>query len=401
MEEALRARVPGPLAGHVSALVDHLAGQGYADRSMVDHVRCLGHLSRWLERTGLGPSAVDESLVEQVVDALHEAGKARKLTPRSFRVVLRFLRGRGIVPAAPAVPLTPNDELIEDYRRYLVVGRSLAPLTILSYVDAAAWFLTEQCGGDPERVAGLSARDVASFVLHVAEVRSPASVNTVVVGVRSLLRWFYVKAMIATPLAQATSWLARGRMSTLPRPLEAGHAQALLATCDRETLPGARDFAVLTMLVRLGLRAAEVAAVELGDIDWRKGEVNVRTKGGWRDPLPLPVDVGEALVAYLARRGGESELRHVFLHVRAPRGPMTMTNVRAVVRQACGRAGIPDTGAHRLRHGAASAMLANGAPLHEIGQVLRHRDLETTARYAKVDFAALASVAQPWPGSAR
>lgn len=401
MKEALRVRVPGPLAGHVPELVDHLAKRGYADRSMTYHVRCLAHVSRWLDGRGLDPSAIDESLIEQVVGALHEAGKERKLTPCSFRVVLRFLRDRGIVPPAPAVPTTPIGELVEDYRRWLVVERGLAPLTVLSYIGAAAWFLAEACKDDPGRVAGLTARDVTSFVLRVAEVRSPVSVNNVVGGVRSLLRWFYLRAMITTPLAQATPWLARGRMSTLPRPLEAGHAQALLASCDRESLPGARDFAVLTVLVRLGLRAGEVAALQLGDIDWRKGEVNVRSKGGWRDPLPLPVDVGEALVAYLSRRGAKAEHRHLFLQLRTLRGPMTMTDVRAVVCRACGRAGIADTGAHRLRHGAASAMLANGAPLHEIGQVLRHRDIATTVIYAKVDFAALSTVAQPWPGSAR
>lgn len=336
-----------------------------------------------------------------MLEALHATGEARSFTPCSFGLVLGFLRAHGLVPVAPMVAPTPTEELLGDYRRYLVAERSLAPLSLPGYLASAAWFLSDACDDDPDRVAGLSARDVASFVLRVAEVRSPASVNTVVVGVRSLLRWFYAKAMTATPLGQATPWLARGATSTLPRPLGAGVASALLATPDRHLLSGLRDIAVLTVLVRLGLRAGEVAAMELDDIDSHKGELNVRSKGGWRDPLPLPVDVGEALVAYLSARGARGEDRHVFVHVRAPGGPMTMTSVRAVVRQACARAGIADTGTHRLRHGAAGAMLAKGAPLHEIGQILRHRDIATTAIYAKVDFAALASVAQPWPGSLR
>lgn len=401
MDKALRVRVSGPLAGSVPEFIGWLADQGYADRSVAEHVRRLADLSGWLEAERVEPAAVDERLIEQVVDVLHRAGRTRSFTPCSFRLVLGFLRHRGIVPAAAAAPPTPVDGLLGDYRRYLVVERSLAPLTLPGYLASAAWFLTEACGDDPDRVASLSAGDVASFVLRVAKVRSPASVNTVVVGVRSLLRWFYLKAMIDTPLAQATPWLARGAMSTLPRPLGAGHAQALLATCDRGTLVGARAFAVLTVLVRLGLRAGEVVALQVGDIDWRRGEVTVRGKGGWRDPLPLPVDVGDALVAYLALRGPDREFPQVFLHVVAPRGPMTMGNVRSLVRHACERAGIADTGTHRLRHGAASDMLRNGAPLHEIGQVLRHRDLETTAMYAKVDFATLATVAQPWPGSNR
>ena len=383
MGQSLGVRVRGPLAGYASELVGHLVEQGYADHSVTNHLYRLAHVSGWLERGGLEPAVVDETLVETMLEAAHAAGMLRSFRPRSFAVVLGFLRQQGVVPDAPVVPPTPVEVLLGEYRRYLVSDRSLAPLTLPSYLASAAWFLAEACGDDPDRVAGLSAKDVAAFVLSVAEIRSPASVNTVVVGVRSLLRWFYLAAMTATPLAQATPWLARGRLSTLPRPLEAGHAQALLATCAGDSEVGVRNLAVLTVLVRLGLRAGEIAAMELGDIDWRKGEVTVRSKGGWRDPLPLPVDVGEALVAYLERRGGDGRSRRVFLIVRAPRGPMTMTGVRAVVRHACQRAGIADTGTHRLRHGAASAMLANGAPLHEIGQVLRHRDIETTAIYAK------------------
>jgi len=401
MERALRVRVSGPLARHAPELTRFLAQQGYADQSTAEQVGRLGWLSSWLEVKNLGPVAVDELLIGKLVEALHQEGKGRKCTPWSFRVVLGFLRQQGIVPPAPVAAPTPMEELLGDYRRYLAAERAVAPLTLLGYLGTASWFLAEACGDDPGRVGTLSAGDVVSFVLHVAEVRRPASVNTVVVGVRSLLRWFYVTGMTDTPLAQATPWLARGATSTLPRPLEAGHAQAMLATCERDTLAGARAFAVLSVLVRLGLRASEVAAMEVGDIDWRKGVVMIRGKGGWRDPLPLPGDVGDALVAYLARRGAEREFRQVFLHVRAPRGPMTMSNVRFVVRQACERAGIADTGTHRLRHGAAADMLRNGAPLHEIGQVLRHRDLQTTAIYAKVDFVALASVARPWPGSGR
>lgn len=401
MEQSLRVRVSGPLAGCASELVSYLAKRGYTDHSVTNHVRRLACLSRWMEAGALDRAGVDEALIAKMLEALHASGEARSFTPCSFGLVLGFLRARGIVPDAPIIPPTAMEELLGEYRRYLVTERSLAPLSLPGYLASAAWFLSDACDDDPDRVAGLSARDIASFVLRVAEVRSPASVNTVVVGVRSLLRWFYAKSMTATPLAQATPWLARGRMSTLPRPLAAGHASALLATPDRHFLSGLRDIAVLTVLARLGLRAGEVAAMELDDIDWHKGELNVRSKGGWRDPLPLPVDVGEALVAYLSVRGARGDDRHVFLHVRAPGGPMTMTSVRAVVRQACGRAGIADTGTHRLRHGAASAMLANGAPLHEIGQVLRHRDIETTSIYARVDFAALAAVAQPWPRSAR
>jgi len=399
MYEVSRVRVSGPLAVHVSELVGCLADRGYTSKSTVEHVRRLAQVSRWLEREGLELEAVDEALVVGLVGALHAAGKGQSLTPRSFRVLLDFLRSQGIVPSARVRVPTPMEVLLDGYRNYLVVERALAAVTITGYMATAGWFVSEACANDPCRVAALSAADVSRFVVGVGRVRGPRSVNEAVVGVRSLLRYFYLKGLIDRPLAQAAPWLARGRTATLPRTLQPGVTALLLASCDPGTLVGVRDFAVLTLFVRLGLRVGEVTAMEVGDIDWRRGEVTVRSKGGWRDPLPLPVDVGDALVAYLSRRGPGGECRQVFLRVRAPRGPMAMTDIRAVVRRACKRVGIDDTSTHRLRHGLACDMLRHGAPLFEIGQVLRHRDLETTAVYAKVDFAALATVAQHWPGS--
>lgn len=399
MSEASRVRVLGPLAADAPGLIGYLADRGYGSKSTVEHVRRLARVSRWVGSEGLDPAEIDEGLIERLLAAAHAADKGRALTPRSFRVVLDFLRSQGIVaPPRVGVP-TPVELLLDGYRDFLVVERALALVTVRGYMATAVWFVSEACVNDPCRVAGLSAADVSSFVVGVGRVRGPRSVNEVVVGVRSLLRYFYLRGFIETPLAQAAPWLARGRTSTLPRSVEPGTTELLLSSCDRDTLVGVRDFALMTLFVRLGLRVGEVTAMELGDIDWRRSEVTIRSKGGWRDPLPLSVDVGDALVAYLSRRGPTAECRQVFLRVRAPRGPMAMTDIRAVVRRACKRVGISDTSTHRLRHALACDMLRHGAPLYEIGQVLRHRDVETTAVYAKVDFAALATVAQPWPGS--
>ena len=176
---------------------------------------------------------------------------------------------------------------------------------------------------------------------------------------------------------------------------------ALLPGCDRGAAVGRRDVAILTLLARLGLRGGEVAALTLDDIDWHQGEIVVRGKGGRRDRLPLPADVGEALVAYLrAGRPAAAGCRALFLRVRAPVGALGTRGVADVVRLAARRAGLPALGPHRLRHSAATAMLRNGASLAEIGQVLRHARAATTAIYAKVDRAALRAIAQPWPGEA-
>jgi len=189
------------------------------------------------------------------------------------------------------------------------------------------------------------------------------------------------------------------RDRSLPRGVEPWVVARLLAGCDRRRTVGRRDYAILLLLVRLGLRAGEVAAIQLDDLDWRAGEILVRGKRDRQDRLPLPVDVGQALVSYLQRRGS-SEFRAVFLRMHAPAGALTRIGVCGVVHDACVRAGVPPVGAHQLRHTAATAMLREGASLSEIAQVLRHREIKTTAQYAKVDRARLRPLAMPWPGGA-
>lgn len=218
---------------------------------------------------------------------------------------------------------------------------------------------------------------------------------------RSLLRFLHIGGVLETSLVGAVPSLANWRLSGLPRALEPGELGRLLASCDRSRIVGQRDFAIIMLLGRLGLRRGEVAALRLADIDWRAGELLVRGKGDRHERLPLPTDVGEALVAYLrCDRGAGSE--HVFLRVRAPHGPMTPGAVSAVVALAGRRAGLAGRiGSHRLRHTAATEMLRAGAPLQEIGQVLRHRSSMSTAIYAKVDREALRSLARSWPSATR
>jgi integrase len=399
VHDASRVRVSGPLAGWAPELIGWLRTAGFGRQTQIDHTRRLALVSGWLERDGLDPVIVDEELIGQLLAKHQRGGRGRSLTVRSFRLVLGFLRAHGVV-ARPAATPTPVDALLNDYRDYLALERGLRPTTIGTYAWMARLFLSRACGDDPSRVGSLRAPDVARFVAGVAQGRRASSVNTIVAGVRAVLRWFYATGLIATPLAQATPWLASGRVSSLPRLVPAGAAERLLASFDRHTLVGARDFAIVTVLARLGLRAGELVAMELDDIDWRRGELEVRSKGGGRDVLPLPVDVGDALVAYLSVRGRDDRWRQVFVRIAPPPGPMRITAVNALVRRACARVGLPDLGAHRLRHSVAADLLRHGAPLPEIGQLLRHHELATTAMYARVDHAALAALAQPWPGSA-
>lgn len=284
------------------------------------------------------------------------------------------------------------------YRRYLLVERGLSDATVDCYGPRARRFLAERDGPGGLRLAELTAADVSGFLARECPRHGAASAQLLVTVVRSLLGYLHVEGFIAAPLEWAVPAVAALRGRALPQALEPATLSALLGTCDRRRTVGRRDYAILLLLSRLGLRASEVAGLGLDDVGWRAGELVVHGKGGRVDSLPLPVDVGEALASYLRRRPlVVDDCRALFLKVITPGGPMSRYAVGAVVREACWRAGIPRMGCHRLRHTAATEMLRSGATLEEIGQVLRHRERRTTAIYARVDHATLRAVAMPWP----
>jgi integrase len=220
-----------------------------------------------------------------------------------------------------------------------------------------------------------------------------------VAELRSLLRFLYVKGLSEVALATAVPPVAGWRDTGVPAGIASPDAERLLDSCDRTDPGGMRDFAILMLVIRLGLRSAEVARLELDDIDWRAGEIVVRGKARRQDRLPLPRDVGEALSAYLRRGRPSAPIRRMFLARKAPMRAIPPALVVDVARRACARTGLPRVGAHRLRHTLATEMLRRGATLVAVSQVLRHRDLATTAIYAKVDLANLRRVARPWPGA--
>lgn len=293
--------------------------------------------------------------------------------------------------------------MLERYRAYLISERGLAVVTAACYADMVRPFVTSrgQRGGELD-LRGLTPSDVLAFVLADAERRPRRSGKLMVTALRSLLGFLHVSGLIARPLAHVVPSIAAWRLSGLPRGLEREQVQALLASCCRATVAGRRDLAILLMLVRLGMRRGEVGVLRLEDIDWRAGELLVRGKGARAERLPLPVDVGEALVDYLRHgRPEDAEGRTVFVRVKAPHRALTPPGVSQVVLAAADRAGLPPIGAHRLRHTAANELLRAGAPLVEIGQLLRHRAELTTAIYAKVDRDRLRELARSWPGGAR
>jgi site-specific recombinase XerD len=373
-----------------------LVAAGFSPSTVRNRLWLLVLLSRWLEREGLTAGELTDERARLFVDARRAAGYRSWVSSRCVALPLAYLREVGAAPGASVVVEGPVEELLERYRGYLALERGLAGSTIVEYARVARLFLEQRPGGlELER---LTAADVSGFLARECPRRSVSGARDLVARLRPLLRYLHVAGLIGTPLVWAVPGVADLRERSLPRGLEPRIVARLLASCDRRRTVGRRDYAILLLLARLGLRAGEVAAIELADVDWRQGEIMVRGKGTRRDVLPLPVDVGEALVSYLRRRG-RSEFTALFLKVNAPAGRLDGDAVRGVVKDACDRAGVPRVGAHRLRHTAATGMLREGASLPEIAQVLRHREIKTTAIYAKVDRARLRELAMPWPGA--
>jgi len=375
-----------------------LRSRAYSPSAAADRLYQFDQLSRWLERGGLGVGELTGEQAERFAAARRAAGLASWAAPQSVALPLAYLRELGAAPAASLVIAEgPLESLLADYRRYLLVERRLSEHTALdAYGPAARLFLAGWETPDGLGLERLSAADVSLFLARECPKRSVSGARDLVCALRSLLRYLHLAGWTEAPLVWAVPSVADLRDRTLPRGLESAAVRKLLVSCDRRTLIGRRDFAILLLLARLGLRAGEVAAIRLDDIDWRAGLLLVRGKGSRQDLLPLPVDVGEAIVSYLRRRP-RCERRALFLRVTAPREGLNRCTVAWVVRAACDRAGLPRVGAHRLRHTAATEMLREGASLAEIGQVLRHREQKTTAIYAKVDRKALRALARPWP----
>ena len=288
-----------------------------------------------------------------------------------------------------------TDQLLEGFADYLRRERAVSMFTVDLYVADVRRFLA---GGGDRDLRELTSADVSHAVLAQVGGWSPASVRRFGCALRSFLRYCFVTGLVERDLSGAALPVSGRRRSLLPQAITPSQETALLRACDRRRSTGRRDYAVILLLLRLGLRANEVATLRLDDIDWRAGQLTVHGKGNRVDQLPLPVDVGEAIAAYLCRgRPRSATAREVFLRVQPPPVGLTRVGVSSLVAAAARRAGLGVVRPRRLRHTAATDMLRAGASLPEVGQVLRHRSLGTTAIYARVDVERLRAIARPWP----
>ena len=402
---ALRRLHEGPLSAHVDLYAVRLLKEGYRQQSGWRCLHVVGDFSRWLARKNLGLRDIDEQTVERYRQFRARYRYQYASDRHALTRLLALLREVGaITPRLPVEP-TPHEQIAEDFQRYLSRERGLTQVTIIRHLPVIRRFLGESCAGGAHCLSELTRADVTGFVERHARDRSPDSAKSMCWTLRAFLRYLQYRGQIAIDLASSVPTVRRWRFGSLPTYLSPTQVQQVLDTCDRRSAIGQRDYAILMSLARLGLRANEIATLSLNNLDWRSGELTVRSKGGGGARLPLPPDVGKAIAAYLQHGRPQSDSRRVFLRSRAPHvGFASSAAISIVAKLALKRAGIDGVahkGAHLFRHSLATALLRAGASLTEIGQVLRHQDHDTTRIYAKVDIDALRRLGLPWPGGAR
>ena len=397
-----RVRVRGPLAPFATGFAEELGRQGYTPLSARNQMWLMAQLSRWLLSEGIDAADLSASDVDRFLCARRAAGCRKLRSVKATRPILAYLYELDVArpPSAPE-PAGAVEVMLERSRLYLTVERGLGRETARGYVDSMRHFLHVRVSpcGLALNLEHLSAADVISFVVARCPRQGRSAAKLTATALRSLLGFLHFSGLIKRSLTSSVPSVANRRLVGLPKGLEPGQVLRLLTSCDKSTANGSRDFAVLTMLVRLGMRAGEVAKLRLEDIDWRAGAIVVRGKANCTERVPLPTDVGEVVAAYLRRgRPASANGRTVFVRIKAPHRAITRGGVTQIVAAAARRAGLGLVHAHRLRHTAATQMLRAGATLPEIGQVLRHRRAMTTAIYAKVDREALRTIARHWQG---
>jgi integrase/recombinase XerD len=405
MHSKSQVRWSGPLEPFAAGFDAELARLGYTPAGTRRKLEAAAHLSHWLAGRGMTADDIGDETIAEFTVARRAAGHSSQLTARSLAWMLGYLRGLGAVrPAAAADPGPAADagHLLERFAAFLAGERGLADKTRGAHLDSARRFLAAvtQDGESGPPLESLTAPDVTAFLSGMARIQAPGTTQNIASMMRTFLTWLYAEGLIAVPLAGTVPGAYRRRRIRMPALVTGAEAAALLAACDRTTAQGLRDYAIVLALKRMGLRAREVAALTLDDVAWRSGIMVISGKGGRRDQLPLPRDVAEAIIAYLRDGRAAAALdRRVFVRSVAPHRGLTGYGVGHAVARAAARAGLDKVRPHQLRYLAATAMQAAGAPLAEIGQVLRHDDERTTSLYAKVDVAALRPLAPPWPAS--
>lgn len=394
----------GPLSEYLDAYAASVAEQGYARHSIRRQIVTIADFSWWLRHKHIELRDLDGRIVDRFLRSRRRQRRLGRGDPKTLQRLLTLLCEKGAVTCPPTIPQTARSKVVTEFQCYLSqdLGRSLS--TLKNYLPFVDQFLLERFHSRAPNFTLLRAPDVTRFVMRHAHQLSPLRAGLMVTALRSFFRYLRHRGAIATDLAGCVPTVPVWSLSTLPRFLPTAAVERLLKRCDRKTAVGRRNHAILLLLARLGLRAGEVMGLSLDDIDWSAGLITIHGKGGKSAQLPLPPDAGAALAAYLRHDRPRSASRTVFLRHRAPLvGVANPSTISTVVRRALEHAGVESAhkGAHVLRHSLATNLLRQGGSLDEIGELLRHASPDTTAIYAKVDVAALHTLALSWPGGGR
>lgn len=395
----------GPLGSHIDLYSARLLKEGHCRQSAWRCLRVVGDFSRWLAGKQLDLRDLDEGAVAQYqVFRVHHRCPFASDQPALNRLLV-VLREVGAIGQKASVRLTPHEQIFEDFGQYLDRECGLASVTIIRHLPVVRRFLRETCVCGLGDFAKLSRADVTGYVERHAQDWSAATAKSMCWTLRAFLRYLLCKGLVSLDLADCVPSVRHWRFSALPTYLSAEQVQQVLDGCDRRTAIGRRDYAIVILLARLGLRANEVATLALDNVDWRSGQMLIHGKGRQQTQMPLPPDVGAAIAAYLQDGRPASDSRRMFLRDLAPNvGFTTSGAVSVIARTALARAGVSGfahQGAHLFRHSLATELLRSGATLTEIGQLLRHRDHDTTRLYAKVDIDGLRTLGLPWPEAAQ
>ena len=399
----LRRLREGPLGIHMDLFSARLLREGHSQQSAWRNIKVVGDFSRWLARKGIAAKGIDEDTVDLYMRFRVRYRHSYMWDRPALNRLLAVLRDAEVIAPKRRVYPSPREQIVEDFRHYLSQCGGYGARTIISHLPTLRRFLLECCPEGTSSFPKIVAADISGFVVRHAPDQSTRSTQRACWTLRAFLRYLRYKGLTSTDLSAAVPSVRTWRFSSLPQYLSPAQVQKVLNAVDRTAPLGRRDYAILLLLARLGLRASEVATLCLEDIDWHSGQLTIRGKGRQRARMPLPTDVGAAIASYLRCSRPQSESRRVFLREWAPHiGFSSGTNVTAIACSALTRAGVeaPRKGAHVFRHSLATQLLRAGASLTEIGQLLRHRSHDSTRIYAKVDVGALRALAMRWPGGA-
>jgi site-specific recombinase XerD len=399
-----RSMDAGELTPLVAEFVANLETLGYSSLTMSGYEASARHFACWLARAGHAAGDVDDDVVRRFAShrchcpGFRRLNRVSKKYARRARRFVEFLADRGLVQRTTSVSPPAHNQRVRAFQNWLQRHRGISDRTIDRH-GRMVMRLLPALGSDPGQYHAHLVRQV---ILAETKRASIAYVKTMAMALRGYLRFLAASGLCRPGLDQAVPTIPQWRLSALPRYIGSADVERLIATCDLTTLAGVRDRAVLCLLARLGLRAGDIVALRLDDIEWRQATLSVRGKSRRETRLPLPQDAGDAVLDYLRHGRPKSACDRLFLTSTAPFQALSGSTVSSIVRRALDRARIaaPSKGANLLRQSAATAMLRRGATLDMVGAVLRHRSPDMTAHYAKVDVLMLQQIARPWPGDA-